>query len=73
MLGLVPIERDTLDHALTDPITDDVSAKVATPEDLIIMKLIASRPQDVADVIALRELHPGVNVERIRAIVLDYA
>lgn len=73
MLGLVPFERDALDHAVTVLITDNVSAKVATPEDLIIMKLIASRPQDIADVIALRELHPGVNVERIRAIVLDYA
>ncbi len=73
MLGLVPFERDTLDHAVTVLLTDDVSAKVATPEDLIIMKLIASRPQDIADVIALRELHPDVNEERIRAVVLEYA
>lgn len=48
-------------------------AKVASPEDLIIMKLTASREKDIQDVIALKEFYPDLDRRRIRTIVMDYA
>lgn len=73
MLGFFPFERETLDHATPMDLGHGGIAKVATPEDLIIMKLTASREKDIQDVIALKELYPDLDRNRIRAIVSDYA
>ncbi len=73
MLGLVPFEREALDHATAMVLDHGVTAKVATPEDLVIMKLIASRERDITDVIALKELYPELDRHRIRTIVTEYA
>ena len=73
MLGLVPFEREALDHATTMELDNGATARVATPEDLVIMKLIASRDKDITDVIALKELYPDLDRQRIRTIVSDYA
>jgi len=73
MLGLVPFERETLDHATSMELDHGITAQVASPEDLVIMKLIASREKDITDVIALKELYPDLDRHRIRAIVTDYA
>ena len=73
MLGLVPFERETLDHATSMDIGRGTVARVAAPEDLIIMKLTASREKDIQDVIALKELYPDLDKNRIRTIVTDYA
>jgi len=73
MLGLFPFERETLDHATSMDLGHGGVAKVATPEDLVIMKLTASREKDIQDVIALKELYPDLDRHRIRTIVTDYA
>jgi hypothetical protein len=73
MLGLAPFEREALDHATTMELDRGVAGRVATPEDLVIMKLIASREKDIADVIALKELYPDLDRHRIRTIVTEYA
>ena len=73
MLGFLPLEREILDHAKSMDLSDGVSALVADPEDLVIMKLTASREKDIQDVIALKELYPDLDRQRIRAIVTDYA
>jgi hypothetical protein len=72
-LGFLPFERETIDRALTMPFRDGVFAKVSSPDDLIIMKLIASRVRDNYDIAALLDLYPEVNKERIRRTVADYA
>jgi hypothetical protein len=73
MLGFLPLERDILDHAKTMDLREGLPAKIASPEDLVIMKLTASRAKDIQDVIALKELYPDLDRDRIRAIVTDYA
>ena len=73
MLALVPFERETLDHSSIMTLDHGATAHVAAPEDLVIMKLIASRDRDITDVIALKELYPDLDRNRIRAIVADYA
>lgn len=44
----------------------DVRLPVAAAEDLVIFKLIASRPKDVEDAASLLVLHPDLDVGRIR-------
>lgn len=39
--------------------------RLPTPEDLIIMKAIARRPKDLADIKAIAGSHPGLDIERI--------
>ncbi len=65
---LAPEEHDTvLLDALTDPIIVD-GVPVIRPEPLIYMKLLASRRQDLADVVSvLRE--SDVDVDRVRTLL----
>jgi hypothetical protein len=46
---------------------------VATPEDLLIMKALARRPRDRADIEAILDTHPRLDVKRIRRVVGDFA
>jgi hypothetical protein len=50
-----------------------VELPVATPEDLFVFKLIAGRPQDLADASVLLELHGrNFHVERVRRWCLEF-
>lgn len=50
-----------------------LSLPLPTPENLIIMKAIAHRPQDMADITALVDANPKVNLRRIRRWVKEFA
>lgn len=71
-LGFLPFERETVNRAQSMTLFNGLTAKVSTPEDLIIMKLIAGRPRDLEDVGRLFELYPEVDCLRVRRIVRDY-
>jgi hypothetical protein len=43
------------------------------PEDLIVMKAVAHRPQDLTDIEAILAAHPKINVRRVRCWVLEFA
>jgi nucleotidyltransferase DUF2204 len=45
----------------------------ATPEDLIIMKIVASRPQDLADIDVLARANPDVDLDRVRRYTRAFA
>lgn len=50
-----------------------VDLPVATPEDLLIFKLIAGRPQDLADAHLLLDLHrPELDMDRVRRWCTDF-
>ena len=40
--------------------------RLPTPEDLIIMKAVAHRPKDLADIQAIAGSHPDLNKERVK-------
>ncbi len=46
---------------------------VAGPEDLIIMKAVAGRPQDLADIDNILAAHPRLDVARIRQMLGEFA
>ena len=44
----------------------NVKIRLPTPEDLIITKVVAHRPKDLADIQAIAMSHPGLDKGRIR-------
>jgi hypothetical protein len=46
---------------------------MARPEDLVVMKGVAGRPQDCEDIRWLLRSHPGIDRERLHALVQDFA
>ncbi|MCC6501368.1 MAG: hypothetical protein IT313_13965 [Anaerolineales bacterium] len=51
----------------------NLSARLPTPEDLIIMKAIAHRPKDLEDIRTIVDKHPVLDHRRIKQWVQDYA
>ncbi len=50
-----------------------VMVPMATPEDLVVFKIIAARPKDLEDAEALLVLYPELNLARVRARVAELA
>lgn len=50
-----------------------VTLAVPTPEDLIIMKAIAGRVRDHADIASIRDAQPRLDLKRIRRWVKDFS
>lgn len=50
-----------------------LSLPLPTPENLIIMKAVAHRPQDMADIKALLDANPKLNFRRIRRWVKEFS
>ena len=60
-------EREACDYA-------GVTIRVARPEDLVIYKLVASRPRDLDDAEALLALHgSAMNLSRVRRVVAEFS
>ena len=71
-LGLLPFEREVIERAETID-TGGLRISVATPEDLIIMKALARRPQDIADIVGIIEVQPDLDIDRIRRWVREFS
>lgn len=50
-----------------------MSLAVSTPEDLIIMKAVAGRGRDHADIESVRDAHPNLDLKRIRHWVKEFS
>jgi hypothetical protein len=55
-----------------DPI-GTLTLPLPTPENLLIMKAIAHRPQDMADVQAILAAHPKIDLRRVRRWVKEFS
>jgi hypothetical protein len=71
-LGALPFEREAIERREIVEV-DGISLPVPAPEDLIIMKAVAHRPQDLADVAALLSARPDADRVRILATVREFA
>lgn len=71
-LGALPFEKEVIERAEVLE-TGGLRVSVATAEDLIIMKAIARRPQDIADIAGIIEVQPSLDVERIRHWVREFS
>jgi hypothetical protein len=70
--SLLPFERVAISKAVTINI-EDFSVPLPRPEDLVIMKALAHRPQDIEDIRGLVTSHPDMNIERVRKQVMVFA
>jgi hypothetical protein len=71
-LGMLPFEHEVVERAtLID--AGDVSVRIASAEDLVIMKAVAGRARDVADIENLISANPDLDVERIRRWVREFS
>jgi hypothetical protein len=72
-LAWLPFELEALERA-TEVDFGGARVRVATAEDLIVLKAVAWRDRDRGDIERLLLLHaPEVNLERVRALVGEFA
>lgn len=70
-LGCMPFEQDVIERA-TRVQEGNCRVPLPTPEDLIILKSIASRPQDLVDIQSVAEIQPSLDRKRIRHWLKQY-
>ena len=70
--GALPFEEEMINRSKLVPL-GNVNLRVATPEDLIIMKMIAHRAQDIRDIVNLVRVCPQLDFERIKYWVHEFA
>ncbi|MCK4452508.1 MAG: nucleotidyltransferase [Anaerolineae bacterium] len=71
-LGVLPFEVEAVERSIVHHI-GSLAIRLPTPEDLIIFKAVAHRPQDLLDIQAIIESHPDLDRERIRYWVGEFA
>lgn len=69
-LAWSPFEHEALELA-TRCFFGEVAVPMATASDLVVMKGVASRPKDLEDIETLLVLHPGIDVLRARAKLVE--
>lgn len=71
-LGALPFEEEAISRA-TERKVGRLRVPLPTPEDLVIMKAIAHRPRDAADIEGLLDAHPDLDATRVRRWVGEFA
>ena len=71
-IGRLPFEREAIERAQS-LIVEDLVIPVATPEDLVVMKAVAHRPQDLQDIRVIIAANPSLDFDHIRAQVREFA
>lgn len=72
ILGRLPYEVDAVARGQFHDL-GGVRTRLPQVEDLLIMKAIAQRPQDLRDIEGLLDVHPGADVEQVRTWVREFA
>jgi hypothetical protein len=71
-LGALPFEEEVLQRVR--PVSlGEVSIPLPSPEDLIIMKAVAHRQRDMADIEGIVAAHPEIDVTRVRQWLTQFA
>lgn len=70
--GALEFEREAVERA-TNISIGTLRLRVTTPEDLIIMKAVAHRPRDVADIESILDANPTLDLKRVRYWVGQFA
>jgi predicted nucleotidyltransferase len=64
-LGILPFEYEMVERSKVVEV-GPIKLRLPTPEDLIILKAVARRPKDIADIQAIAASHPNLDKARIR-------
>ncbi len=71
-LGSLPFEQEAITRALQVEVSGLV-LPLPAPEELIVMKAVAHRPRDLADIGAVLEVHPKLDLRRMRRWLREFA
>lgn len=71
-LGIMPFEEEMVERGSVKSFAN-ISARLPTPEDLIIMKAIAHRPKDIEDIRTIVDKYPDLDQHRIEHWVKKFA
>lgn len=71
-LGVLPFEVEAVERSTVHQI-GPLAIRLPTPEDLIIFKAVAHRPQDLLDIRAVVESHPDLDRKRVEQWVHEFA
>ncbi len=71
-LGALPFEKEAIDRAVSTRV-GKLAIPLVTPEDLVILKAVAHRPRDLADIEGIVAMHPSLDVTRVRRWVEEFA
>lgn len=71
-LGCMPFDEEAVKNAVRRKIAG-VPTPIPTRDDLIIMKAVAHRPLDLADIDMILTVHPPASLRRVRGRVRQYA
>jgi len=72
VFGELPFEKEAVAR-VTWVELGGVRLPLPLPEDLIIMKAVAHRPQDLLDIEAILAAHPKIDVRRVRRWVREFS
>jgi predicted nucleotidyltransferase len=72
VLGSLPFEKETVAWAVWVE-ASGVRVPLPRPEDLLIMKAVAHRPHDLADIEAILAVHLRLNLRRERRWVQEFS
>lgn len=71
-LGALPFEYESIKRAVWIDV-GGLKLPLSSPEDLIIMKAVAHRQRDLIDIEAISDVHPNLNLKRIRKWVKEFS
>jgi hypothetical protein len=71
-LGILPFEEETVARSMLRT-AGNLSIRLPTPEDLIVMKAVAHRPKDLEDIRSIVDKNPDLDVARIERWVRSFA
>jgi hypothetical protein len=72
-LGALPFEYEVIDRSSMIDVSPGVSIRIASPEDIIIMKAVAGCGRDIMDIENIIRANPDLDVERIRRWVREFS
>jgi len=72
VFGSLPFERETVARLVWVEVSG-VLVPLPRPEDLIVLKAVAHRPQDLADIEAILAAQPRLNLRRVRRWVREFS
>ncbi len=70
-LGMLPFEIEMVERSIVLHV-GSINLRLPTPEDLIILKAVANREKDMADIRAIAESHPNIDKERVQYWVQQF-
>lgn len=72
ILATIPFEQQVIKRASKELLAD-VPVLVPTPEDLIIMKAVARRPQDLEDIRGIAGANPNLDRDYVKRVLCEFA